>query len=183
MNNLVLITGRQYSGRHKFCNQFGTQNRYSFVFPYTTRYIEDKRIRYASDNEFNNLCLNGDIISIADMGSYRHGIPKLNFNKNLVALIDIRMIYDIVRYAKDNMKIYVIVLDKSEKERYNKYIKLKDRDYHDHVLREDMEDYLATGSFPPTDEQPARRQSSRAESEDRGVTRRTPSNRGRGDRF
>ena len=48
---------------------------------------------------------------------------------------------------------------------------------------EDMEDYLATGSFPPTDEQPARRQSSRAESEDRGVTRRTPSNRGRGDRF
>lgn len=142
MNNLVLITGRQYSGRHKFCNQFGTQNRYSFVFPYTTRYIEDKRIRYASDNEFNNLCLNGDIISIADMGSYRHGIPKLNFNKNLVALIDIRMIYDIVRYAKDNMKIYVIVLDKSEKERYNKYIKLKDRDYHDHVLREDMEDYL-----------------------------------------
>lgn len=48
---------------------------------------------------------------------------------------------------------------------------------------EDMADYIETGSFPPDENTPARRQPSRGVERNDGVARRTPQNRGHGDRF
>ena len=137
---ILIITGPSGVGKNTIIDALSRKIKFNFSVSHTTRpkrvsEVNGKDYHFISNNEFQNMIKNNELVEYEEYGGYIYGTSRLELQKNGLVILDLE-VNGATKLLESNSKFIGLFIDIDDKELVNR---LKNRGHNSEFIAKRME--------------------------------------------
>ena len=137
---ILIITGPSGVGKNTIIDALSRKIKFNFSVSHTTRpkrvsEVNGKDYHFISNNEFQNMINNNELVEYEEYGGYIYGTSRLELQKNGLVILDLE-VNGATKLLESNSEFIGLFIDIDDKELVNR---LKNRGHNSEFITKRME--------------------------------------------